>query len=298
MNQQDDEIRNLKDEIRNILSELESTSDAIRFSKNLQDVLVVEHDVESRPSGRQRSRRTGGSPLSNILGRNRSSHKNVPEDVFTMMMMSRPCSASWALGIFVWMCQIILCLLIYGQIVVSEETSLDVRSLSVFVGQFISIIFVFFAQGDMFSSLRTCIWFRKKPRWDIILLGKDDNDDPPSCCDWILHILFPNVLKFIQAFAVLFVTYMLILSSDNILDLIKDFTALMIVSELDNMVFDFTAYGYLGESLYLKTVDAEDIEIDDVAQRQGGSFIFQKLWLWVLLGVSLGLWCVVLLSYY
>ena len=83
-------------------------------------------------------------------------------------------------------------------------------------------------------------------------------------------------------------SFAIIVVSVNLLGLIKDFASLMIVSELDNMAFDFTAYGYLGESLYLKTVDAQDIEIDDIAQRQGGRFIFRKLWVW--LGLALAFW--------
>eukprot|EP00554_Chaetoceros_debilis_P003558 CAMPEP_0194095828 /NCGR_PEP_ID=MMETSP0149-20130528/57029_1 /TAXON_ID=122233 /ORGANISM="Chaetoceros debilis, Strain MM31A-1" /LENGTH=667 /DNA_ID=CAMNT_0038781787 /DNA_START=79 /DNA_END=2078 /DNA_ORIENTATION=+ len=290
MNQQDRAISNLRDEMRNMRSELESTSDSdaiARFYDNppLGAPVEQQQDVESQPSaasGRQRPRRTGGSsPLSNILRRNRSrsSNQSLPEDIFTMMMMSRPCSASWALGIFVWACQMSLCFLIMIELgheagivgsFLSGYNWLTRPDATVYIGQFISIIFVTLAQGDMFSSVRTIQWLRKNTRWDIILLGKEENEDPPSIWDWILHILIPNVLKFIQGFAVFFVSFFIIMTRSNLLDLIKDFTSLMIVSELDNIAFDFTAYGYLGESLYLKTIDAQDIEIDDIAQQQGG----------------------------
>ena len=110
-----------------------------------------------------------------------------------------------------------------------------------------------------------------------MVLIQEESDVPPSTWNWALHIIFPNVLTCSQGFTVLLISIGIIQWSSNLLDLIKDLTSLMIVSELDNMVFDFTAYGYLGRSLYLKTLDAQDIEIDDNAQeRQQGciSFMF------------------------
>uniref|UniRef100_A0A7S3VAJ5 Uncharacterized protein n=1 Tax=Chaetoceros debilis TaxID=122233 RepID=A0A7S3VAJ5_9STRA len=252
MNQQDRAISNLRDEMRNMRSELESTSDSdaiARFYDNppLGAPVEQQQDVESQPSasGRQRPRRTRGSPLSNIFGRNRSNNQSLPEDIFTMMMMSRPCSASWALGIFVCTCQITLCFLIFieGDFKGGFGSPWKPPVAKVYIGQGISIFFVFLAQGDMFSSVRTIQWLRKNSRWDILLLGKEENEDPPSIWDWILHILIPNVLKFIQGFAVFFVSFFIIMTRSNLLDLIKDFTSLMIVSELDNIAFDFTAYG-------------------------------------------------------
>mmetsp|Transcript_18568 Transcript_18568/g.28189 ORF Transcript_18568/g.28189 Transcript_18568/m.28189 type:complete len:357 (+) Transcript_18568:50-1120(+) len=279
-----------------IISELVTRMDQmenrlIRFSDNPQD---VSQDVESQPNSRLR--RTGGSPLSSILGRYRSNNESLPGDVFTLMMLSRPCSAAWALGIIVFACQIGLCILIVFDTVHNnnELSTFEFpwrEDITTYIGQFISLLFVVLAQGDIFSSVRTIQWLRRNSRWDILLLGKEENEDPPSIWDWILHILIPNVLKFIQGFAVFFVSFFIIMTRSNLLDLIKDFTSLMIVSELDNIAFDFTAYGYLGESLYLKTIDAQDIEIDDIAQQQGGRFIFRKLWAWVLLGLTLAIWC-------
>jgi len=284
-----------------IISELVTRMDQmenrlIKFSDNPQD---VSQDVESQPNSRLR--RTGGSPLSSILGRYRSNNESLPGDVFTLMMLSRPCSAAWALGIIVFACQIGLCILIVFDTVHNnnELSTFEFpwrEDITTYIGQFISLLFVVLAQGDIFSSLRTLMYLRKNTRWDIILLGKKGGDDPPSPWQWTLHILFPNLMKFFQGLTVFYVAFLVIMKSTTLLDLVKDFTALMVVSELDNMVFDFVAYGYLGESLELKTIDAQDIKIDDIAQRQDGCFRFQKLWLLSMVCGVLASWCYVVVE--
>ena len=55
--------------------------------------------------------------------------------------------------------------------------------------------------------------------------------------------------------------FIVILQSGTVLDLLKDFTALYVISSIDNMIFTLARRGFLGSSLLFKATRAEDIEI-------------------------------------
>jgi hypothetical protein len=49
----------------------------------------------------------------------------------------------------------------------------------------------------------------------------------------------------------------------NIIDLLKDYTALVVVSEIDDVLFMLAGFGYFGKSLQKKASESEDIELRD-----------------------------------
>ena len=50
-----------------------------------------------------------------------------------------------------------------------------------------------------------------------------------------MRVLFPNVLRLIGGPLVLVISFAIIVQSDSIIDLLKDFTALILISEIDNI---------------------------------------------------------------
>eukprot|EP00551_Chaetoceros_affinis_P005947 CAMPEP_0203665718 /NCGR_PEP_ID=MMETSP0090-20130426/2880_1 /ASSEMBLY_ACC=CAM_ASM_001088 /TAXON_ID=426623 /ORGANISM="Chaetoceros affinis, Strain CCMP159" /LENGTH=317 /DNA_ID=CAMNT_0050529367 /DNA_START=63 /DNA_END=1013 /DNA_ORIENTATION=+ len=63
---------------------------------------------------------------------------------------------------------------------------------------------------------------------------------------WFLHILFPNLLKLCVGAAVMLVTFVIIIQSENIIELFKDFAAMAIIAKLDNVAFNLANHGYFG----------------------------------------------------
>jgi len=80
---------------------------------------------------------------------------------------------------------------------------------------------------------------------------------------WVLHILFPNFIKFIEGILVVVVTFVIVIQSDNIIDLFKDFAAMQVIAELDNVAFWLANHGYFGNSLQKDTDDARRVKLKD-----------------------------------
>ena len=73
-----------------------------------------------------------------------------------------------------------------------------------------------------------------------------------SCHDrkfYALHILLPNLLKFAQGVFVLLVSLVIIAQGEDLIDLLKDSTALFFVSAIDNVVFFCANTGYFGQKV-------------------------------------------------
>ncbi len=134
--------------------------------------------------------------------------------------------------------------------------------LGVNVAQCVTVVLVLATQTDILSSIKTVYILRNADHipWDRVI-GEEGNR---TWCLWLRRILLPNVLKFIQADVVLFASFIIIVQSTKTLDLLKDFTALLAVSDADNILFYLAAMGYLGENMRSKTE-----EVKSVADRCG-----------------------------
>ena len=69
----------------------------------------------------------------------------------------------------------------------------------------------------------------------------------------------------------------LILQSDNIIDLVKDYTAIFFISEIDDFVFYLAFQGYLGDVLKKNTNDAKDTCVPDLKEHPIRTFGFMTI---------------------
>jgi len=83
---------------------------------------------------------------------------------------------------------------------------------------------------------------------------------------FLLNVLLPNVFSLTQSLLVLLVSFVIIVQSDNIIDLLKDFTSLMFISEINDIVFYVASIGYLGRELKRDTKRSQSFEITDSLQ--------------------------------
>merc|ERR1712038_1835867 len=109
---------------------------------------------------------------------------------------------------------------------------------------------------DIFMPVKdlSLLWFSSR-EWSKVVVGIDtiayrslrnlaNTEDPQLGRPitrkkkvWLVHILLPSLLKFIQGIFVLMITFVIVIKSDNLIDLFKDFAAMQVISELDNAAF-------------------------------------------------------------
>ena len=168
------------------------------------------------------------SPVSKIFLRNMKT-AGMPEDTFTLMMISNPRSYKRAmcLGTFAFFIQMTLSIMIASnQIGESKYSSLFNVPFKVDpvvrVGQFIGILFCSATQNDVMTSIHSLVLFRKSSRWyEALHDGIDVGDAPSGTMEWSTFIVLPNLMKLIEGLIVLFVSFVIIVQSDNIIDLFK-----------------------------------------------------------------------------
>ena len=219
--------------------------------------------------------------------RNNQSHASLSADTYTLMMTKQPLSKSWLFGVLIFITQITLLGLIFAnQISTSiEDTIFGVPfkvDNSVRVSQFLAIFITIMISYDIFMPIRdlTILWI-ENPEWAKVVVGAIDTSDYRSLRHnvedgvvlgrpsnerrkiWFLQILLPNVLKFIQGVLVLLITFVIVIQSDDTIDLFKDFAAMQVISELDNVAFLLARHGFFGFALKRDTGAAKEIKLVD-----------------------------------
>lgn len=66
---------------------------------------------------------------------------------------------------------------------------------------------------------------------------------------FFFRVFVPNLLKMLQSVIVLFLIFIVVIYTDNLLDLVKDFTALFIISDIDEKIFQLVDDSYFGPRL-------------------------------------------------
>ncbi len=221
--------------------------------------------------------------------------ETLDTDTFSIMMTSKVRSTGWALGIATFALQMVLMIMIlfgdsFDQLFRSEGTdSLIPISVSnkVRAGQFITIILSLFVQRDVLSAIKYFIIFRDSSQnglWQILLVddkeetkSKEEEDSKSGAKQklmWFWRAIFPNILKSVQGLLVLIASLVIIVHSSSLLDLLKDFTALYFVSEIDNIVFYVTDQRYFGDALNKRAEKVKNIKVQDVSEDEASLSCF------------------------
>jgi len=126
-------------------------------------------------------------------------------------------------------------------------------------GQFLTVLLAIFSQTDVTITLYNLflLWYGSKSQWNKVIGEEHDT----SFKLWLGHIFVPKVLKISQGIAILGASIIINLQSKNIVDLLKDFTALFVISSVDDMFFTMVDLGYFGEDLSKESDRLKAIEI-------------------------------------
>ncbi len=92
-----------------------------------------------------------------------------------------------------------------------------------------------------------------------------------------ISVFFPSIIRLFQCIGVIAASTGLIIQSDNIIDLVKDYTAIFFISEIDDFVFTLAAQGYIGDALKKSAKTAEATCVSDVNQHPFRLFGFVSI---------------------
>jgi hypothetical protein len=232
---------------------------------------------------------------------------SLDTDTFSIMMTSKVCSSGWALGLITFVSQMtLLIMILLGQSRLSKDSTLFdapfTVSNEVRVGQFFAIILSLFYQSDVLTAMQYLSMFKNHEYDRSILLVDDDESilSNKSLGDLFTkrgmryrRAVLPNILKMVQGLLVLVTSLVVIIQSDDLIDLLKDFTALFFVSEIDNNVFRMTEQRFFGDDLKKRSDRVKKVLVEDKAViidanpccRRGINFRFMilfSLFVWML----------------
>ena len=145
-------------------------------------------------------------------------------------------------------------------------------SLEVTSAQFYTILLSIFWQTDIQTSIQMfgILWYTGNQEWPHQEIDVKDG----TYWTWLIKVFFPNIQHFIAGLLALTNSFVIILQSSNVIDLFKDFTALILISEIDNLVFSLASKSYFGEKLKDETEKINKIQlVDDVISKR--STVFQ-----------------------
>ena len=141
------------------------------------------------------------------------------------------------------------------------------------IAQGITIPLALVSQTDIATSMRTIYQLRNIDGNDWHGVIKVDQNHRTKWT-WFVRILLPNFFKFTEALVILFACWVLIVQSESIVDLLKDFSALMVISSIDNVLFIMAENGFFGKDLLNSTKEAKGVNVDNSAfESRSGCFI-------------------------
>jgi len=291
----DEEELTLKDQAE----EIELLKETIEELKEQVDIAVVGSTANRRGSTifRTSFSHTKFSSDNNICDHQRDS---LDADTFSMMTISKVGSLSWMLGAISFCFE-----MIFGSMIAINQFRLSTSSSTfdvpfkvdaeVRVVQFLTIIVALSIQTDILTSIRTFFLLGySRTNWMEVIGVEESYSATGTLGIWLLRIAFPNTLKLVQGLTVTFVSFVIIVQAQEIIGLLKDFTALTIISEIDNVLYGLAVYGYLGEQLRCGAVKVEEVETPKTLRGKAHrELAFVRLTFFLLLGVMFGGWGVI-----
>ena len=80
---------------------------------------------------------------------------------------------------------------------------------------------------------------------------------------WFVQIFLPSLLKFVLGVLVFLITFVIVIQADDTIELFKDFAAMQVISELDNVAFYLSTHGYFGRVLKRDSNASKNIKVTD-----------------------------------
>lgn len=209
------------------------------------------------------------------------------EDTFSLMMLHPVMSRDWVLAICATSFQWLFLILILIDLNKASATPFNIPyavRLEVTVGQYLGIFICVGVQTDVLSSVRllAAMWGTKD--WDRVI-GEEGHGTKML---FFVRVFLPNLMKFVSGLLVLVANFVTIVATPNIVDLMKDVAALLVISEITEIFFSLASFGFLGEILEDHAKLVPETEIEDVfANKKSGCRINARIIVFLLLVFSM-----------
>lgn len=198
--------------------------------------------------------------------------RSLENDTFTLMMLSTNYGFAW---IFLFLLFIVQCCLLMGilaELVFERGDDSDVitrplhvpivNQLTVTICQSFAIIFALFSQRDLLEGVNVFIALFRYENWSQLNILPDGSRVRWSdTFFWFEKVFLSYLMKLSISLLTLFTAMVLILQSTDLIDLLKDFTALFIVASLDNFVYSSICDGYFGYRFDMELTRKERMKI-------------------------------------
>lgn len=266
--------QNLNNEGSILISEITSEDTSIDQSEATSEdtsekgSLIIDEDIGEVNANARKPRNLRISNISLLTQRIYADDdfKALSEDTFTMMIMSKPGSKQWWYALNIFLVQITLLVMIFQDQLLYDYTTtpFDVPyrvTNVVHAGQLLAIFLSLTTQTDLVISIVTFVmlWSRRRVSWTkVAAVAKDSHNST-----WTIRIAIPLGFKFIEGVLVLLTTFVIIIQSDSMIELFKDFAAMQLISELDNMMFWLALHGYAGGDLMQGAMNSKKVRIKD-----------------------------------
>ena len=187
------------------------------------------------------------------------------EDTFSFMIVSKPLSVPYITGLMIFALKTSIYCLVLANVIEwnASFNKLNVPvnvSAPVVISQFIAFGITVFTQDDLIMVM--------------ILLYEGYHDVNQSLRQvTFLQWLSAVILCSIDALLGLFATFVLIVNSATVLDVLLNFAAVEFVSQLDNTTFDLSTKGFMGRINQLEALLIQELEYTVRRKAQTPGFI-------------------------
>ena len=183
--------------------------------------------------------------LNNNILNDRDQDVSLHTDTYSLMMISKPFSRPWVIGLGIYALQMTLLVFVCREMFFDCDFWFWVRFSStpdplLSCAQFLVLITIFFLQNDLVEVTRNLFVLNDD---DILILVGAQNDNSYNKAR---RFVLPNLLKLTMAIITIVVTVVVTLQSKNMLELLKDFAALLIINEIDDRFFSVVVQNGLG----------------------------------------------------
>eukprot|EP00984_Skeletonema_dohrnii_P022937 scaffold12054_cov112-Skeletonema_dohrnii-CCMP3373.AAC.4 len=177
--------------------------------------------------------------------------RNLPDDTFSFLIYTNVCSPCFLCGIMVFLFQISIYVVLANDIIdckVNDVTDCVKKknpfgfpinvSIPVRISEVLAILISIIAQEDVRKAI--CLYRDGFDKGGLSSVFKG-----ATLWKWTLSI----VLRASEGLLGLVITFLLIMRSSSVLDLLLNFSAIEFVTNLDNVVFELAKEGFLGHTL-------------------------------------------------
>lgn len=241
------------DDLNNVVNQDEEMQGLLKVVNNLKNkVNTLEsktNEVESIANDAKKQSRKAYLEVERLQPESES-HTRLAGDIFTLMTTNGIYTKSWWFGVLIFILQMTLLVLIcnsqfsQGNLSTPFNVPASVKP-EAYVAQFLAMIVSIMLSKDIIMPIKemSMLWISNRDEWTAVI-GKSNATNR----DWAVRILLPNTLKFIEGIFVLFISFVIIIQSEEVIVLFKDFAAMQLIAEIDDFAFWLASQGFFWRS--------------------------------------------------